>query len=96
MGVSVHAFAERCAGCFLCRHRHIVALGIFLPQTDEMRAAVLLLRTRPPAAGRGAGLAYGLCRHCFEMPDVTQRIEDAIVAAAGNVVLKAGERDFHR
>ncbi len=75
------------AGCLLCGRR-IAAVGVFLPKTDAMRAAILRLREHPVPARSTSAISYGLCRHHLAQPDVTKRVEKAIEAAAAKVVVQ--------
>lgn len=76
------------AGCLLCG-RPVVLIGIFTPNNDEGRAAVLRLRTHPLRPRSDAGLAYGLCRgHARDTDRAATQVEDAIVAMTQRVVLQ--------
>lgn len=73
-------------GCVLCGRR-IAMVGIFVPATDAMRAAVLTLRRHAIRPNSTACVSYGLC-HRHARQDVTGRVEAALVAAAGRVVVQ--------
>jgi hypothetical protein len=76
------------AGCVLCGRRPIKAVGLFVPDTDAMRAAVLRLRQYPTRARSSSAIAYGLCARHFDEPGVTDRVEAALVAGADRVVVQ--------
>lgn len=69
------------AGCCLCGRR-IAAVGIFVPTTEAMRAIVMRLREHPVPPRSTSCISYGLCRRHLAQPDVTNRVETALVAAA--------------
>ena len=75
-------------GCLLCHDPVVVVVGVCHPMTDETRAAVMKLRGRPAAPRSDAGLAYGLCHRCFTSPDVTDRVEIAILEMAERVTVQ--------
>jgi hypothetical protein len=80
--------SEQLASCILC-FAPVAIVGIFIPQTPDMQAAVLRLRQHPLSEGRSTGIAYGLCRrHAADFDRSTEGVEAAIVAAADRVVMQ--------
>jgi hypothetical protein len=73
-------------GCVLCGRR-VETVGIFIPQSPEMEAVVLVLRRHVPPAQSTAGLVYGLCRK-HSRQEVTTRVEAVLVATAGKVTVQ--------
>jgi hypothetical protein len=75
------------AGCLLCGCRSIRVIGVFCPQTAEMRHAILMLRQHPVVPGRTAATSYGLCAEHAVDPDLDW-IERVILTAASRVRLQ--------
>ena len=75
------------AGCLLCGGS-VAVVGIFIPWTDEMRCAVLRLRTRAVVPGSVPSLAYGLCRDHAADLSAPDQVEAAIVTAAAKVAVQ--------
>jgi hypothetical protein len=80
-------------GCAVCGDRRIKRVGIFVPSSPELRAAVMIVRRHPLRVGSEPGLAYGLCRsHGRDMSHPDRRkaamaaIEDRIFALAEKAV----------
>ncbi len=82
------AMTARCGRCSVCGRAPVEAVGIFIPLTDEMRQAVAILRMRQAPDGSIAGLCYGVCAACGEDPDLDEKVEAAITAAAARVVVQ--------
>ncbi len=72
-------------GCLLCGAAHSI-VGVFVPQTDEMRIVVLRLRRYMPPRHSTPALAYALCGACYGQADVTDHVEAALIDAAARVV----------
>jgi len=80
-------------GCILCG-APVAVVGIFVPQTDRMRRAVLLMREHPVREGSTMATAYGLCRrHAANLDLAMERVEQAILAAAAKVVVQHNHDD---
>ena len=74
-------------GCLLCG-APVVVVGVFVPHTSEMRAAVLCLREHRLIPGVVPTIAYGLCRHHALDERAPVRVETAILTAAARVVFQ--------
>ena len=74
-------------GCLLCGAR-VVVVGVFVPQTSEMHAAVLCLREHRLTPGVIPSLAYGLCRQHALDERAPDQVEAAILTAAARVVVQ--------
>jgi hypothetical protein len=60
-------------------------IGVFVPSTDEMQAAVLRLRMAPVPARMSCALSYGLCADHAHDWNLAARVEQAIREAAAQV-----------
>jgi hypothetical protein len=70
------------SGCYLCG-QPVVIVGVFVPDDDEKRNAVLALRTAPLDPDRAVGLAYGVCEeHARDMSTTTEAVEAKLLAEA--------------
>jgi hypothetical protein len=76
--------APHTAGCVLCGGTSAV-IGIFAPTTAAMRAVILRLRTHAVHERSTPAIAYALCPACVAYEDATDRVEDALTAAAARV-----------
>jgi hypothetical protein len=73
-------------GCILCGRR-VASVGIFIPQTPEMQAVVLVLRQHEAPRDSTAGLVYGLCRK-HGRQDVSTRVKAVLVATSRKVTVQ--------
>ena len=78
---------DRIAGCILCGRR-VAAIGVFIPDTDDMRAAVLRLRTHVVPTRTTSAVTYGLCKRHADLDGVTDRVEAAIMNASQSVCVQ--------
>ena len=73
--------------CCLCGWPMAV-VGVFTPQTDELKTALLKLRTKPLLDGRAVSAAYALCGAHSHEPRVTDRVEKMFLAHASKVTVQ--------
>jgi hypothetical protein len=72
-------------GCALCGAPAII-VGVFVPDDDEMRGAVLALRAAPLDPDRSFGLAYGVCEaHARDMSITAEAVEAKLLAEASAI-----------
>ena len=69
-------------GCYLCGEPMII-VGVFVPDDEEKRVAVLALRTAPLHPERTVGVAYGVCEeHARDMSATAEAVEQKLLAEA--------------
>jgi hypothetical protein len=67
-------------GCALCGEPAII-VGVFVPESDDMRGAVLALRTAPVHGP--IGVAYGVCeKQARDMSNTTEAVEAKLLDEA--------------
>ena len=81
-GFYMHGQPTRCA---LCGEPPII-VGVFVPNDDEMKGAVLALRATPLDPDRSFGVAYGVCEeHARDMSSTAAAFEAQLLAEASAI-----------
>jgi hypothetical protein len=72
-------------GCLFCR-RPITVVGVFIPDSEPLKNAVLRLRTHPVPERTTSAFSYGLCeRHIANPEQIADLVEAWILDAASRV-----------